>query len=212
MARSFRNGLIAATLLIVTEVAGLLTAAPTSELALPPVQSMHVRDWAAGQILIKYHVAGTVRLIQNYTSLETGDNAAVETRCSTDPKDFLKWSGELAYLGAGYEQLSMTTARLTFGSSSLSRRMNGSVSTALMRAGGGSTVLILYAYLDHWGMHAETAGLWPRAIADLLTRHPGPYCMLGISVTMGQSPRKADTEARYLAQTFLPVIAPLIRY
>jgi hypothetical protein len=209
VARSFRYGLIAAGLLILTEGAALLLAAPVSAVTLPPVKSLQVRGWAAGQIIEDYRVGGTVRLVQSYGSTVTGDTAAVETRCSADPKDFLKWSGKLAYLGAGYEQLSATTERMAFPSSRSSRTMTGTLSAALMRA-AGSRVLIVYAYLDHWGIHAETAGLWPRAIADLLTRHPGPYCNLGIAVTIGRSQQRADAEAQYLTQAFLPRIAALI--
>jgi hypothetical protein len=87
--------------------------------------------------------------------------------------------------------------------------MVGTLSAALMRS-AGSRVLILYAYLDHWGIHAETAGLWPRAIADLFARHPGPYCNLGVAVTIGRSQQRADAEARSLTQAFLPRIAALI--
>jgi hypothetical protein len=209
VARSFRYGLVAAGLLILTEAASLLLAAPASAVPVPPVRSLPVHGWIAGQIIADSRTAGATRLVQNYASTVTGDTASVETRCSADPKDFLKWSGKLAYEGAGYEQLAATTEQLALPPSSPSRAPRATVSAALMRA-ATTQVLILFAYIDHWGIHAETPALWPRAVADLLTRHPGPYCMLGVAVTAGSSRHRADGEAAYLTRAFLASVSPLI--
>ncbi len=197
---SFRYALVAAVLLVLTEALTLVLAAPTAAVSLPPVLSYQAPDWQAGSIETQSAKRDAVRLIQYYTSTTTGDRASVETRCWSGPKDFLKWTGRLAYEGVGYEQLARTVHGLPSPRGAV-------VSDTLMRnSGDGGHVVILYAYLDHWGIHGETGALWPRAIVDLITRHSGPFCALAVAVPVTGPQARADGEARNLTQAFLALI------
>jgi len=205
--RSFRFALVAAALLIVTEALTLVLAAPTVAVGEPPVLSYPVRGWQAGPITTRINTpVGGSRLIQSYTSTATGDRASVETRCWSEPKDFLKWTGRLAYEGAGYEQVGgRAVDRLPTPAGAL-------VSDVLMRDPNGR-VVILYGYIDHWGVHAETLALWPQAIADLVARRAGPYCGLAVAVpvTVTGGQRRAIDDARDLARAFLARLDRFVR-
>jgi len=195
MGRSFRYALVAVVLLIVTELLSLALAVPAKTVTLSPVPSYPAPDWMPGRIETQTRQTNGVRLIQDYASTATGDTASVETRCGAEPKEFLKWTGRLAYEGAGYEQVSRAVDRLT-------APQWAQVSDAIMRNASGR-VVILYAYLDHWGIHAQTLALWPRAVVDLLTRHAGLYCESAVAVPIKRSQQQAVAEARALARVFL---------
>jgi hypothetical protein len=215
MARSLRHGLIAGALLSVAEVLSLLLAAPAVTMVLPPVHSRSVPGWRPGAIVLGGGTANTVRLIQDYVSDATGDTAAVETRCTADAKGFLNWSGKLGYAGAGYGEVRTTTtgvsyARPTGAGPEAGVTQTGVASDAVMQ-NPQQTAVIVYAYVDHWGVHAESAALWPRAFVDLVTRHPGPYCMLGVSVGVTRTQQQARAEGQDLLQAFLPPVAGAIR-
>ena len=162
---------------------------------------------APGWVAAGYIVAGASygRTIQQYISRANGDTANVETRCATDAKGFLNWSGKLGYQGAGYGEVGATTTRMV----RLPNGTQGPVSEALMRK-GGDQALVLYAYVDHWGPHPESARLWPRAAIDLLARHAGPYCMLGVTVPVTHTRARAAADARQVIEAFLPAVQRLI--
>jgi len=203
VARSFRFAVIAAALLALTEALTLLVRTPAVAVTLPPVVSYAMRDWTPGQIVTSSHALGGARLIQAYTSALTGDTATVETRCGAEPKEFLKWTGRLAYEGAGYQQVRLTVTHL-------STPPGATMSEALMRDATGR-VEILYGYIDHWGIHAETAALWPRAVVDLATRRRGLYCALAVAVPVRKTHQQAAGEARVLARAFLARIDRSVR-
>ncbi len=195
MGLSFRYALIAAGLLTVTELLTQVLAAPAVAVTLPPVLSYQVPAWTPGRIDAQSIKVNGVRLIQEYTSAVSGDTATVETRCGGEPKEFLKWTGRLAYEGAGYEQVTEAV-------DSLPMPPGARVTDVLMR-NAQRTVVILYGYIDHWGIHPETLSLWPRAIADLVARHGGLYCESAVAVPVTRSQQQARTEARDLAEAFL---------
>jgi hypothetical protein len=210
MVRSFRFALVAIALLILTEGVTLLVAAPVEAVQLPPVESLRVPGWLPGQIVVNSHYGGGVRFIQNYTALTSGAQAQVETRCSSDPKDFLKWTGQLGPEGIGYTLLHMSTARFAVPVSASSRSgdvsaMDATASLALMQ-NAGQKIVVLYAYLDHWGIHEQSNALYPRAIADLVTRHRPPSCMLGVTMFNAITEGQSAAEAQSIARVFLPVV------
>lgn len=215
MARTIRFARVAAALLIVAELLDLALASPASAVRWPPVRSLRVPGWSAGSIISSGRITSGVRLLQDYLSTRTGDTASVETRCYSEPKDALKWTGRLAYLGAGFDQLSLVTIPLPRAdgrpsSATPSVRAGASASEAVMRY-HRQTVVIDYAYLDHWGVRAESILQWPRAIADLMTRRQGPYCMLGVAVDVSTQEQRARAEAHTLLQAFAPVLESFAR-
>jgi len=207
VARSFRFAVIAAALLALTEALTLLVRTPVAAVTLPPVVSYAMRDWTPGRIVTSSHALGGVRLIQAYTSALTGDTATVETRCGAEPKEFLKWTGRLAYEGAGYQQVRLTVTHL-------STPPGAAMSEALMRDATGRVEILygyIYGYIDHWGIHAETAALWPRAVVDLATRRRGLYCALAVAVPIRKTQQQAAGAARVLARAFLARIDHAVR-
>lgn len=212
MVRSFRFALIAVALLILAEAATLLVATPVEAIPLPPVESLRVPGWTPGQVQVNSQAPSVRRFIQDYTSPTTGQYAQIETRCSSDPKDFLKWTGVLGPEGAGYELLHSSTAHfpVAVSPSDRAQTMNALASVAVMH-NASQKLVVLYAYLDHWGIHAWSNALYPRAIVDLVTRHRPPYCSLGVTIFNVAQEQRAVAEARGIAQTFLPVVDQQVR-
>ena len=212
MARPTRLALTAVGLLGLTQAAALALSAPVAggpNLRQTSIPSLPIRGWAAGQVVATHDGQG--RVAQQYTASATGDSASVETRCTPDAKGFLTWRGTLAYQGAGYEQQGPTaTWRIAIPDATRGDASHWTASRALVRGSGGM-ILISYAYVDHWGTHPSSPGLWPRAAADLLTRHPGPYCMLGVAVPVSRTLRTAGDDAQQIMAAFLPAVQRLVR-
>ncbi len=203
-----RFPLIAVALLALTQVLTPVLAKSNTQMVIVErtwIPSYPVHGWVAAGFLIGGPGQSGGRTIQQYISRANGDTANVETRCATDAKGFLNWSGKLGYQGAGYGEVGATTTRTV----RLPNGTQGPVSEALMRK-GGDQALVLYAYVDHWGPHPESAGLWPRAAIDLLARHAGPYCMLGVTVPVTHTRARAAADARQVIEAFLPAVQRLI--
>ena len=211
MVRSFRFALIAVALLILAEAATSLVATPVEAIPLPPVESLRVLGWTPGQVQVNSQAPSVRRFIQDYTST-MGQSAQIETRCSSDPKDFLKLTGMLGPEGAGYELLHSSTVGFSvpLSPSDRAHTMNALASVAVMHD-ASQKIVVLYAYLDHWGIHAWSNALYPRAIVDLVTRHRPPYCSLGVTIFNVVQEQRAVAEARGIAQTFLPVVDQRVR-
>lgn len=204
MGRTARAGVVAIVLLGMANLTAFALRPPTATPVFPPIQSLAVPGWTAGKVAFTLRNSTYDRLVQIYNSRSSNAQAFVESRCEVDPKEFLKWNGGLAYEGAGYERMTSISVTLP--------QLPRTVVTQRYMRGAQGGIVVVYGYMDHRGTHPETTTLWPNAALDLLTRHPGPYCVLGVAVPIVTNQAQAITDATYLFVDFAPHLQAIVSH